>query len=122
MTQIVGRKRKGGRKSRTIFIRTRQACHVTCPSGSFDGARDVKSSHHLQPTSPQTPKTMADIDIEAMNRIRVGLGLKPIAAPTASGLEFASGSSPDDDAPGSTLELREAAADDNWRKLHAEEQ
>ena len=65
---------------------------------------------------------MADIDIEAMNRIRVGLGLKPIAAPTPSGMELASGSSPDDDLPASTLELREAAADDNWRKLHAEEQ
>jgi U4/U6.U5 tri-snRNP-associated protein 1 len=58
---------------------------------------------------------MADIDIEAMNRIRVGLGLKPIAAPAAAG-------SSDEEDPGSTLELREAAADDNWRKLNADKE
>lgn len=77
---------------------------------------------------------MADIDYEQQNRIRVALGLKPLPMPGGSkvqkdGSQPPSSSDDDDDAdssnaeeddPASTLETRQAAGYDNWRKVQDE--
>jgi U4/U6.U5 tri-snRNP-associated protein 1 len=63
---------------------------------------------------------MADIDLEATNRLRVAMGLKPIPGPNAEGPSFKETSGNPDEDPASTLETREAAAGDNWAKLQAE--
>jgi U4/U6.U5 tri-snRNP-associated protein 1 len=70
---------------------------------------------------------MADIDYEQQNRIRIALGLKPLpvpGAPTAVGPTFKDHSSSDGDSdgegPASTLETREAAGYDNWKKVQEE--
>lgn len=71
---------------------------------------------------------MADIDYEQQNRIRVALGLKPLPVPgaptTASGPKFkdrspsaSGGDSDSEHEPASTLETRQAAGYDNWKKL-----
>jgi U4/U6.U5 tri-snRNP-associated protein 1 len=62
---------------------------------------------------------MADIDLEAANRLRVSMGLKPIPVPSADGPSFKEPEAPDEEAA-STLETREAAAGDNWLKLQQE--
>ncbi|KAI2620240.1 SART-1 protein [Hypomontagnella submonticulosa] len=55
--------------------------------------------------------------IEETNRLRVSLGMKPLPVPGASGPQFKEKTSiPDEDA-GSTLESREAAAYDNYKKI-----
>ncbi len=69
---------------------------------------------------------MADIDYEQQNRIRVALGLKPLpvpggaAATTTPGPTFkdhSSSSDSEDDDPASTLETRQAASYDNYKKV-----
>jgi U4/U6.U5 tri-snRNP-associated protein 1 len=69
---------------------------------------------------------MADIDYEQQNRIRIALGLKPLpvpggaaAAATTPGPKFKDHSSSDseDEDPASTLETRQAASYDNWKKV-----
>lgn len=66
---------------------------------------------------------MADLDIEETNRLRAALGMAPI--PTSSNtndLQFKTGGKGDDEDsdPGSTLDTRQAAAGDNWKKLQDE--
>ena len=76
---------------------------------------------------------MADIDYEQQNRIRIALGLKPLPVPGASsaattttitsGPKFKDHSSSDDseeEDPASTLETRQAASYDNWKKIQDE--
>jgi U4/U6.U5 tri-snRNP-associated protein 1 len=71
---------------------------------------------------------MADIDYEQQNRIRIALGLKPLPVPGASatnhGLTFKDHSSSSDDSeeedPASTLEIRQAASYENWKKIQDE--
>lgn len=77
---------------------------------------------------------MADIDYEQQNRIRLAVGLKPLPVPGAGtkskdhpppqpSSSDDSASSDDDDAePASTLETRQAAGYDNWRKLRDEDE
>ncbi|KAI0602251.1 SART-1 family protein [Biscogniauxia sp. FL1348] len=56
--------------------------------------------------------------IEETNRIRVSLGLKPLPVPGASGPQFKEKqSTPDDEEAASTLETRQAAAYDNYKKI-----
>ncbi|KAI1172352.1 SART-1 protein [Nemania sp. FL0916] len=56
--------------------------------------------------------------IEETNRLRVSLGMKPLPVPGASGPQFKEkASTPDGEDPGSTLETREAAAYDNYKKV-----
>ncbi|KAH0543945.1 hypothetical protein FGG08_001846 [Glutinoglossum americanum] len=67
---------------------------------------------------------MADsISIEETNKIRVALGLKPLPVP-GGGPSFkdpdANRSSSDDEDQGSTLESRQGAAVDNWKKVQEE--
>ncbi|KAF2668739.1 SART-1 family protein [Microthyrium microscopicum] len=59
---------------------------------------------------------MADIDIEAANRLRVAMGLKPIEMPGSGPTFKASNGASDDEDPASTVETRQAAAGDNWDK------
>ncbi|KAI9869463.1 MAG: hypothetical protein M1813_000252 [Trichoglossum hirsutum] len=65
------------------------------------------------------------ISIEETNKIRVALGLKPLPVPGV-GPSFkdsdANRSSSDDEDQGSTLESRQGAAVDNWRKLQEEKE
>lgn len=66
---------------------------------------------------------MADMDIEAMNRLRVAMGMKPIEVPGASGPDFRPAShGKDGEDAASTLETRSAAAEDNYRKAQEEAQ
>ncbi|KAI2611540.1 SART-1 protein [Hypoxylon fragiforme] len=55
--------------------------------------------------------------IEETNRLRVSLGLKPLPVPGASGPQFKEKASTPDEEAASTLETREAAAYDNYKKL-----
>ncbi|KAK6955352.1 hypothetical protein Daesc_002987 [Daldinia eschscholtzii] len=60
--------------------------------------------------------------IEETNRLRVSLGMKPLPVPGASGPQFKENTSTSEEDAGSTLESREAAAYDNYKKrLDAEE-
>ncbi|KAI0479315.1 SART-1 family protein [Xylariaceae sp. FL0804] len=55
--------------------------------------------------------------IEEANRLRVSLGMKPLPVPGASGPTFKEKSpTPDGEEPASTLETRQAAAYDNYKK------
>ncbi|KAF2689780.1 hypothetical protein K458DRAFT_132262 [Lentithecium fluviatile CBS 122367] len=70
---------------------------------------------------------MADLSIEEANKIRLSMGMAPLPVPGAaapSGLTFkqaAEGADPDEE-PASTVETRQAAAYDNWKKLQDEEE
>ncbi|KAI0381487.1 SART-1 protein [Hypomontagnella monticulosa] len=55
--------------------------------------------------------------IEETNRLRVSLGMKPLPVPGASGPQFKEKTSTPDEDVGSTLETREAAAYDNYKKV-----
>ncbi|KAF2800509.1 hypothetical protein K505DRAFT_320402 [Melanomma pulvis-pyrius CBS 109.77] len=56
--------------------------------------------------------------IEEMNRIRAELGVAPLPVPGAAGPVFKAAKGDDsDEEPASTIETREAAAYDNWKKL-----
>ncbi|CZT17256.1 related to DNA binding protein SART-1 [Ramularia collo-cygni] len=62
-------------------------------------------------------------DIEQMNKVRVSLGMAPLAVPGQSGPQFRgddSGSDSDESDDLSTLDKRAAAAGSNWQKLEAE--
>lgn len=64
-----------------------------------------------------------DIDIEAQNKIRVAMGMKPLPVPGASsGPVFKASKANDasDEDPASTLESRQAQGYDNWKKLQDE--
>ncbi|EOA90682.1 hypothetical protein ACJQWK_11414 [Exserohilum turcicum] len=72
---------------------------------------------------------MVDLSIDEVNKIRLSMGLPALpggsasAAPAASsGLDFKAAKDGDDsdDEPASTIETREAAASDNWKKLEQE--
>ena len=71
---------------------------------------------------------MADIDYEQQNRIRIALGLKPLPVPGATSTttpaaksgEHSSSSSDAEEDPASTLETRQAAGYDNWKKVQDE--
>lgn len=55
--------------------------------------------------------------IEETNRLRVSLGMKPLPVPGASGPQFKEKTSAPEEDAGSTLESREAAAYDNYKKI-----
>ncbi|KAI3340286.1 SART-1 protein [Ustulina deusta] len=56
--------------------------------------------------------------IEETNRLRVSLGMKPLPVPGAHGPQFKEKAAvPEGEEPASTLETREAAAYDNYRKV-----
>ncbi|KAI3323680.1 hypothetical protein HD806DRAFT_70940 [Xylariaceae sp. AK1471] len=56
--------------------------------------------------------------IEETNRLRVSLGMKPLPVPGASGPQFAEKAAvTEGEEPASTLETREAAAYDNYKKV-----
>jgi U4/U6.U5 tri-snRNP-associated protein 1 len=69
---------------------------------------------------------MAEIDYEQQNRIRIALGLKPLPVPGAApnpGPKFKDHSSSSDDSeeePASTLDTRQAASYDNYKKVQDE--
>ncbi|KAI8634096.1 SART-1 protein [Xylariaceae sp. FL1651] len=61
--------------------------------------------------------------IEETNRLRVSLGMKPLPVPGASGPQFKEkAATPEGEEPASTLETREAAAYDNYKKVQDAEQ
>ncbi|KAI1084432.1 SART-1 protein [Whalleya microplaca] len=60
--------------------------------------------------------------IEETNRLRVSLGMKPLPVPGASGPTFKKASTPNDEEVASTLETREAAAYDNYKKIQESEE
>ncbi|KAL4752860.1 hypothetical protein BDW72DRAFT_170289 [Aspergillus terricola var. indicus] len=66
---------------------------------------------------------MADaISIEQNNKIRAALGLKPLPVPGADATNpsFKESKASPDEEPASTIETREAAASENWKKLQDE--
>lgn len=66
---------------------------------------------------------MEGFDFDAINKQRLSLGLAPIPVPGASDgpvFKEAKDGSPAEE-PASTLESRQAAANENWRKLHEEQ-
>lgn len=75
---------------------------------------------------------MADIDYEQQNRIRVALGLKPLPVPGSSSApastpgpkfkDHSSSSGSEDGEPASTLETRQAAGYENWKRLQGDEE
>ncbi|KAK3215150.1 hypothetical protein GRF29_19g2373752 [Pseudopithomyces chartarum] len=65
---------------------------------------------------------MADLSIEAANKIRLSMGLAPLpvpgaAAPAGPAFKQAQSGEQSDEEPASTIESREAAGFDNWKKL-----
>jgi U4/U6.U5 tri-snRNP-associated protein 1 len=62
---------------------------------------------------------MADIDIEAANRLRVAMGLKPMPVPGAGPI-FKESKDGSEEEPASTLETRMAVAEENYKKSHNE--
>jgi len=67
---------------------------------------------------------MADLSIEEANKIRLSLGLAPLPVPGAAapaGPAFKTQSDAGGDEPESTIDTRQAAAYDNWKKLQDEE-
>ncbi|KAI4645126.1 hypothetical protein J4E93_005926 [Alternaria ventricosa] len=68
---------------------------------------------------------MADLSIDEANKIRLSMGLSALpggstpAAPAAPGLDFKAAQNGDDsdEEPASTIDTRQAAASDNWKKL-----
>jgi U4/U6.U5 tri-snRNP-associated protein 1 len=76
-----------------------------------------------------TASIMADLSIDEANKIRLSMGLSalpggstPAAPASSSGLDFKAAQNGDDsdEEPASTIETREAAASDNWKKLEEE--
>ena len=71
---------------------------------------------------------MADISIDEANKIRREMGMPALPGGSASaaqdGLAFkpAKESDDSDDEPASTIDIRQAAAHDNWLKLNAEQE
>ena len=71
---------------------------------------------------------MADISIDEANKIRQAMGMPALPGGSASaaqdGLAFkpAKESDDSDDEPASTIDIRQAAAHDNWLKLNAEQE
>jgi U4/U6.U5 tri-snRNP-associated protein 1 len=65
---------------------------------------------------------MDAISIEETNRLRVSLGMKPLPVPGATGPTFKDAASTPEEDPGSTLETREAASYDNYRKVREDEE
>ncbi|KAF2096734.1 hypothetical protein NA57DRAFT_42219 [Rhizodiscina lignyota] len=67
---------------------------------------------------------MPEFDVEQVNKVRLAMGMKPLPVPGApSGPVFKDAEDQaSDEEPGSTLETREAAASDNWKKLRDEEE
>lgn len=73
--------------------------------------------------SPRIAKMTSVADIEQMNKVRVSLGMAPLAVPGKSGPQFKgneSDSDSDESDDLSTLDKRAAAAGSNWQKLEAE--
>ncbi|KAL7624359.1 hypothetical protein AAE478_005921 [Parahypoxylon ruwenzoriense] len=60
--------------------------------------------------------------IEETNRLRVSLGMKPLPVPGASGPQFKEKVPAPGEEPASTLETREAAAYDNYKKVRDAEE
>ncbi|KAI1095453.1 SART-1 protein [Rostrohypoxylon terebratum] len=65
---------------------------------------------------------MDPAQIEETNRLRVSLGMKPLPVPGTSGPQFKEKTSTPEEDVGSTLETREAAAYDNYKKIQDAEQ
>lgn len=79
--------------------------------------------HHHDKPHLNTAKMTSVADIEQMNKIRVSLGMAPLAVPGQSGPQFKgddSDSDSDESDDLSTLDKRAAAAGSNWQKLEAE--
>lgn len=55
--------------------------------------------------------------VEALNKVRKSMGLKPLPVPNAAPAPANEPSKDGDDEPASTIETREAAAGDNYRKV-----
>ena len=66
---------------------------------------------------------MDAVAIQDANKIRVAMGLAPLPVPGEDGLKFKSKEDGEESDPDdmSTLEKRQAAAGDNWKKLQDEE-
>ncbi|KAF2256748.1 hypothetical protein BU26DRAFT_28687 [Trematosphaeria pertusa] len=69
---------------------------------------------------------MADLSVEEANKIRLSMGLAPLPVPGASApsgptFKHANEGGDSDDEPASTVETRQAAAYDNWKKLQDEQ-
>ncbi|KAH0140797.1 hypothetical protein KCU67_g14739, partial [Aureobasidium melanogenum] len=66
---------------------------------------------------------MDAVAIQDANKIRVAMGLAPLPVPGEDGLQFKSKDDGEESDPDdmSTLEKRQAAAGDNWKKLQDEE-
>lgn len=55
--------------------------------------------------------------VEALNKVRKSMGLKPLPVPNAAPAPVSDGPHDADEEPASTIETREAAAGDNYRKV-----
>lgn len=72
--------------------------------------------------NPQDIASMPDLSIEEANKIRLSMGLPALPGTgVSSGPAFKTAKDDDsDEEPASTIETREAAAHDNWKKLQDE--
>jgi U4/U6.U5 tri-snRNP-associated protein 1 len=78
------------------------------------------------PPRPHKPPAMADLSIDEANKIRLSMGLPALpggSAPAGSGPAFKPAQPADDsdEEPASTIDTRQAAAYDNWKKLQDEQ-
>jgi U4/U6.U5 tri-snRNP-associated protein 1 len=62
------------------------------------------------------------LSVEEANKIRLAMGLAPLGGGPAPGPAFKDSNKDDDsdDEPASTIDTRQAAAYDNWKKLQDE--
>ena len=79
-------------------------------------AHRQKLSHRPSQSDPLKPSIMDAAAIEAFNKVRASMGLKPLPVPGAAPQSRESSPEQDEDAP-STLESREALAYDNYKRV-----
>ena len=88
------------------------------------------SRHNQSPPQPDPqiqPPTMADLSIVEANKIRLSMGMAPLpvpgaAAPSGPAFKQAAEDADSDEEQASTVETRQAAAHDNWKKLQDEDE
>lgn len=80
----------------------------------------LRALHIIDSIRTRIPRHTAKMDaaaVEALNKVRKSMGLKPLPVPNAAPAPANESSKDDGEEPASTIETREAAAGDNYKKV-----
>ncbi|KAF2711992.1 PTH2-domain-containing protein [Pleomassaria siparia CBS 279.74] len=94
----------------SIIGRTARPSTEHTPRGGRDSRTQVVGEEKKTPSG----------SFPEMNRIRAEMGVAPLPVPGATGPAFKAKNDDPEEEPASTIETREAAGFDNWRKLEEE--